>query len=182
VRWRYRPFQAAAIAALAALITACAVFAPLYDRAMQQALADIAIAQEASAVVGLQLRAEAGEAEFRGGPSPTLPGPEEVLRKVPADAQAYYLDPILGYSATVRPLPQGVQDPAGSVTWRDGECDHLTFVDGDCPADAGDIAVSTADARIFGYDVGTTLRVAPTPTGAPRPPWPSSAWRRAATT
>jgi putative ABC transport system permease protein len=42
----------------------------------------------------------------------------------------------------VRPLPDGVQDPAGSVTWRDGECDHLTFADGACPTDAGDIAVS----------------------------------------
>lgn len=159
MRWRYRPFQAAAIAALAALITACAAFAPLYDRAMQQALTDIAIAHEPASVVGLQLRAEAGEADYRGGPAPTLPDPEDVLAKVPDAMRSYYLDPVLGSSATVRPLPQGVQDPAGSVTWRDGQCDHLTFVDGACPSDPGDIAISKADAKIFGYDVGTTLRV-----------------------
>jgi putative ABC transport system permease protein len=168
MRWRYRPFQAAAIAALAALITACAVFAPLYDRAMQQALADLAIAHETPAEVGLQLRAEASEPEFAGAPTATLPGPEQVLRKVPESMQAFYLDPILSYSATVRPLPEGVQDPAGSITWRDGECDHLTFVDGGCPTDVGDIAISTADARIFGYDVGTTVRVAGAESGATR--------------
>src|ERR1700712_2174567 len=110
MRWRYRPFQAAAIAALAALITACAAFAPLYDRAMQQALTDIAIAHESPAVVGLQLSAEGGEAAFAGAPPPRRPKPEDVLAKVPDSTQAYYLDPILGYSADVRPLPQGVQD------------------------------------------------------------------------
>jgi putative ABC transport system permease protein len=96
---RYRPFQAAAIAALAALITACAAFAPLYDRAMQQALTDIAIAHEQPAVVGLQLSGEAGDPDFRGGPAPTLPRPEDLLRRVPADTQAYYRDPVFGYSA-----------------------------------------------------------------------------------
>lgn len=165
---RYRPFQAAAIAALAALITACAAFAPLYDRAMQQALTDIAIAHEQPAVVGLQLSGEAGDPDFRGGPAPTLPRPEDLLRRVPADTQAYYRDPVFGYSASVRPLPEGVQDPAGSVTWRDGECDHLTFVDGSCPSDAGDIAVSKSDARIFGYDVGATVRVAGGESGVAR--------------
>ncbi|MEP9365356.1 FtsX-like permease family protein [Nocardioides sp. CN2-186] len=160
MRWRYRPFQAAAIAALAALITACAAFAPLYDRAMQQALTDIAIAHEAPSVVGLQLSAEQGEPEYAGGPAPTLPTPEDLLRRVPASTQDHYLGPIVGYSADVRPLPEGVQDPAGSITWRDGQCDHLTFVDGACPTGPGDIAVSKADAKIFGYDVGTTFRVA----------------------
>ena len=37
---RYRRLQALSIALLAALITTCAVFAPLYDRATQQALVD----------------------------------------------------------------------------------------------------------------------------------------------
>ena len=37
-RWRHRPFQAAAVVALAALLTACAALAPLYYRAMQQSL------------------------------------------------------------------------------------------------------------------------------------------------
>ena len=43
MRLRYRPFQAVAIATLAALVTACAAFAPLYGRAMQQALTDLAV-------------------------------------------------------------------------------------------------------------------------------------------
>ena len=57
MRLRYRPFQAVAIATLAALVTACAAFAPLYGRAMQQALTDLAVDRTEQEVVGLQLRA-----------------------------------------------------------------------------------------------------------------------------
>ena len=52
MRLRYRPFQAVAIVTLAALITACAAFAPMYDRAMRQSLTDISIARTAPAVAG----------------------------------------------------------------------------------------------------------------------------------
>ena len=34
---RYRPFEAVVVALLAALVTTCAVVAPLHERAMQQA-------------------------------------------------------------------------------------------------------------------------------------------------
>ncbi len=45
VRFRHRPGQALAIVLLSALVTACAAFAPLYDRAMQQALVDLDLAR-----------------------------------------------------------------------------------------------------------------------------------------
>ena len=52
MRLRYRPFQALAIATLAALVTACAAFAPLYDRAMRQALTDITVEEPTAATEG----------------------------------------------------------------------------------------------------------------------------------
>ena len=41
---RHRRGQAVALVAISALITACTVFAPVYDRAMQQALVDTLLA------------------------------------------------------------------------------------------------------------------------------------------
>ena len=52
---RYRRVQSISIALLAALITTCAVFAPLYDRATQQALVDVRLGQVPEQVRGLGL-------------------------------------------------------------------------------------------------------------------------------
>ncbi len=166
MRLRYRPFQAAAIATLAALITACAVFAPLYDRAMRQALTDIAIAHEPVAVVGLHLRAAADvESTYHGSDySSVAPAdPEAALDALPADLVAAYGEPVFSSGAIVIPQPAKVEDPTGELIWRDGACDHVSFVDGACPAGPGDLAISEADARIFGYDVGTKFRIAGVP-------------------
>jgi len=54
---RYRKGQAAVVAALAALITACAAFVPLYDRAMQQALVDVELERHSAIEAGAQLEA-----------------------------------------------------------------------------------------------------------------------------
>ena len=40
-----------------------------------------------------------------------------------------------------------------------GACDHVTVVDGRCPRAVGEIMVTGADARVFQYRVGSTLRV-----------------------
>ena len=52
---RYRRLQSLSIAMLAALITTCAVFAPMYDRATQQALVDVRLGHVPEQVRGLGL-------------------------------------------------------------------------------------------------------------------------------
>ena len=169
MRLRYRPFQAFAIAMLAALVTACAAFAPLYDRAMQQALTDLAVDHTDQAIVGLQLRAIASDPRTTFGAHVRTrpPEPQAVLAEVPTAMRASYLAPVLGYAA-VATVPKGeipASDPSaptgstGEVIWREGACDHVTFTAGGCPTQAGDVAISEADARIFGLHVGMSFRV-----------------------
>jgi len=167
MRLRYRPFQAVVIALLAALITACAAFAPLYDRAMRQALADIVIDQTPPALSGLQVSAVA-DAEFGFGyhqQSPP-PAPDVLFSKVPPDLRSSYLDPIYGYSAVVMKEPGQPADPGSLLVWRDGECEHLELVDGACPSRPGDIVVSEADVDNFGFTTGTRFTIAGVPKNA----------------
>jgi len=161
-RWRYRPLQAAAVAALAALMTACAAFAPLYYRAMQQALTEITIANAPVVATSVQLSMSPGDEAFDAGPLQT---PEAVAAELPAAYRSSFRTPILGYTASSSVLPQQLTDPIGDLIWRSGQCEQLSFSDGGCPAAPGEIAVSAADVDNFGFDVGSTVRVE----GAPRP-------------
>lgn len=160
MRLRYRPFQAAALATLAALVTACAVFAPLYDRAMRQALTDITVERADPAVAGLQLvatRAGGGGFGFQNRDRPAYP--EVVADVVPAGIRASYLAPVLGYAAAASRLPGSSDDPGGDLVWRDGACVHLTIVAGACAERAGEIMVSEADADNFDLPVGARLAI-----------------------
>ncbi|HEU5037339.1 MAG TPA: FtsX-like permease family protein [Nocardioides sp.] len=174
MRFRYRPFQAVVIALLAALVTACAAFAPLYDRAMRQALADIVIDRTPPQFSGLQVTGTVDQ-EYGFGYHSQAPPPEPelVLSKVPPDLRAHYRDPIMGYSALVMRSPGGLTDPRSELLWRDRQCEHLEMVDGACPSAAGEIAVSQADADQFGLTTGTTFEVAGVP-GNGRHPAPTS--------
>jgi len=153
---RYRPFQALALATLAALVTACAAFAPLYDRAMQQALTDITVERAEPSRVALQLT---GGSDSEEGAS--LARPEALEELVTPAMRASYAEPVLGYRATASVLPGQPNDPLGDLIWREGACGHVTFVDGGCPDEAAAIAVSTADAENFGLDLGSSVSVAP---------------------
>jgi len=53
---RYRRLQALVLLALSALITACTVLAPLYDRAMQQALTRLSVDSAPASATAVQLR------------------------------------------------------------------------------------------------------------------------------
>lgn len=148
---RYRPFQALALATLAALVTACAAFAPLYDRAMQQALTDIEVERADPAAVALQMNA--------GADYMLSAKPENVLALVTPQMRDSYLEPVLGYRASAGVLPGGPTDPAGDLVWREGWCGQVVLVEGHCPAAPGDIAVSTADAENFGLTVGARVTI-----------------------
>src|SRR6478752_6010230 len=90
---RYRKGQAAALAVLAALVTACAVFSPLYDRAMQQSLVDVRLAQATPLDSGLQLEASSrvdNRALFQGEQAEPPPTPTQLLATVPRSALTSY--------------------------------------------------------------------------------------------
>ncbi|WP_395659850.1 FtsX-like permease family protein [Nocardioides sp.] len=167
MRFRYRPFQAAVIALLAALITACAAFAPLYDRAMRQALADVVVERTPPALTGLQVSAaQTSEGSFGVHGQNPPPDPTVVVSKIPADLRRNFLDPITGFSAVVMMNPGQPADPGSLLVWREGECEHLELVDGTCPSKAGDIVVSEADVENFGLRTGSTFTIAGVPGNA----------------
>jgi hypothetical protein len=165
VRWRYRPFQAAAIGLLAALVVACAVFTPIYDRAVRQAVARTAVARTDPALAGLRLTGTPSDSGAFGLPSEQRPmSPERVAATLPTGARASYGAPVLGFAASAVVAPGDSTDPVGEAVWRSGECDHVRLLSGTCPSRAGDVLVSAADRREFGYDAGTRLRVRAVPT------------------
>src|SRR6188508_259643 len=97
----HRRGQALALVAVAALITACTAFAPVYDRAMQQALVDTRLAQastdEASVIVQSEAAVDAGGAtEARD--------PRDLQAMVPRDVAARLGPPVLGRTAVVTPV------------------------------------------------------------------------------
>jgi len=91
---RHRRAQALAIAALAALITTCAAFAPLYDRAMQQALVQERLAAAPVQISGLRLTARI-----------STDSPDAVESEVPGSIRPYLRDPIPGGRVMVTEQP-----------------------------------------------------------------------------
>ena len=165
MRWRYRPFQAAAIGLLAALVVACAVFTPIYDRAVRQAVARTTIARTDPAVAGLQLTGRPSDSGGFGRSSVQRPmSPERVAAELPAAARASYGAPVLGAAATAAVLPGNRTDPVGEVMWRGDACDHVRLVSGTCPSRPGEVLVTRADRREFGYRPGSELQVGAVPT------------------
>lgn len=165
MRWRYRPFQAAALGFLATLVVACAVFTPAYDREVRQAVARTAVARTDPAVAGLRLTGTPRDSGGFGRTSVDRPmPPEELAAVLPASARASYAAPVLGWAAAAAVIPGGRTDPVGEVRWRSDQCDHVRLVSGACPSRPGDVLVSRDDRRLFGYAPGTRLRIEATPT------------------
>ncbi|GAA1932505.1 FtsX-like permease family protein [Nocardioides hwasunensis] len=158
---RHRRGQAAALLAVSALITACTAFAPVYERAMQQALAETLLSQASTAERVVALGSESavnaiGVTEARD--------PRELQALLPADVAGRLGDVVLDRRALVSPTT-GAVPPNGLLVWRDGACAHLQLLSGRCPDASGEIVVSEADADHFGLAVGSTLAVAPAEDG-----------------
>lgn len=161
---RYRKGQAAVLAALAGLITACAAFVPLYDRAMQQSLVDLELARLTPIAAGLQLEGVSMVAgAYTNEDQIPPPPPSALLGLMPADALASYGDPVRGWSAQVLQLPGGREDVEGTLLWRDGMCERVSLVSGRCPEATGEVLVSAADVAGLGLALGATVTVAGEP-------------------
>lgn len=159
-RWRYRPWQSIAVLALATLIAACAGFAPLHYRAMQQSLARLTI--ERAALVDSTLQLSQSVDPESVGPA-RVPRPERLVDQVGPELRELLAEPVLGLAGASILLTAPGAVPTGELTWRDRACEHIRLTEGACPREAGEIAVSAADVRNFDLRVGSTVRAADDP-------------------
>lgn len=134
---RYRRLQALVLLVLAALITSCVVLAPLYYRAMQQALTRSTADAATSSATAIQLRSVsrftygADVADFQ----PT--SREDLAALLPPDVRPWFGPGIDGSAVIVTRADQTGRSPVGDLQWRDGACEHVVWVAGVRPAVAG---------------------------------------------
>ncbi|MEI7054399.1 FtsX-like permease family protein [Nocardioides sp. CCNWLW239] len=151
---RFRAGQAVVIALLSALVTACAAFAPLYDRAMQQAAVAVTLQEAPSALRDLQIYGPASDwSQLRSTP-------DELLGLIP-DADHLFHEPVRGVSASTK-LDLDLHNPiVGELWWRAGQCEHVVVTAGSCPTESRQIMVSENEAQTYGLAVGTTVKAKP---------------------
>lgn len=147
---RYRWVQALVLILLAALVTACSVMAPLYNRAVDQAMVAATLEKSTSSERGLRLSSGSSS-------QPVLALSSTALDDlVPDTIREYFEPPIAGSSVTVRRMPL-LGEPEGRLVYRAGMCDHVRFVSGRCPARAREIAISAAQAKAYKQGVGASV-------------------------
>ena len=144
-RVRHRRLQALSLVALAALLTTSLCLGPLYQRAMEQALAGSVLANATPEQKAIRL-----SSDDRGA--------AELEDELPARLDPYLTAPIVSLAVPVSvPLPDG----GGSVATRlyavDAACTRLDVVAGSCPAESGQVMVSTADVATNGWTVGSQV-------------------------
>jgi putative ABC transport system permease protein len=160
---RYRRLQALVLLVLAALITACAVLAPLYDRAMQQALTRLTVDSAPASATAIQVRSLSRFTYGVNSANYAAASPDKLASLLPDSARQWFQPRIDGASVLVSRADQTPRSPVGALQWRDGACAHVTLVAGECPRGTGDIAVTAADQRNFGLAVGSTVAVVEQP-------------------
>ena len=147
---RYRRAQALALLLLSALITACAVFAPLYERALEQSLLRDGLTRQSE--ISTSIVAEAVQTG-RVPADPAVVRTAFPVSLIPAfDAGSDMWTGRLRYSGV-----EGDQS-AITVVGPQDTCRGLQVVQGSCPANPYEIAVSAAEAAHQHWTVGTTLR------------------------
>ena len=174
---RHRPVQACVIAALSALVTACAVITPLYQRALDQASAHVELDHAAPGASALQLTSSGLVASrYTGQRTPVRAlTPTELDQMVPASVRRSFKAPVDAQYVEVT-MPSDVAQPTdGTLTWRAGGCEHLELASGVCPTTAMQVVVSTADAQNFGWRPGSQVPALENqPSEALDPPAPST--------
>jgi len=163
---RYRPAQAVGLVLLSALITGCAVFAPLYQRALDQALLIDGLARDGVVATAVVLSSTA-EAD-------APPDPRSVRQLVPEVLGSLYDGGSEMWSGRVR--YNGVGGAGSKVFVRGPQdvCRGLVILDGVCPTLPYQILVSAAELKIQGWSLGTQLTpVEDQPTVASPGPLPS---------
>jgi putative ABC transport system permease protein len=148
---RYRRAQAAVLVLLSALIATCAVFAPLYQRALEQALLRTSISSASIADTALVVRGG------RGTASPNFAS-AELAGNVPASVRVLYGEPIGQMSDAISIVPKaGLKNSPGDLVARDQVCEHLKITTGACPKAVGEVLVSAKDMAAWKWPLGRTF-------------------------
>ena len=152
----HRRGQTLALVAVSALITACTAFAPVYDRAMQQALVDTLLAHASTAekTVTVQSEADGRRGRRDGGARPPRPpgdGPPRRGRTARTTCAGPHRESSPRSSATSRRPGHSSGETAPAST--------LRVLSGTCPGAPGEILVSEADVENFGLSLGSTPTV-----------------------
>ncbi len=136
--------------ALSALITACAVFAPLYERSLEQSLLRDGLTRQSlteTAVVASSVV------------SRDVPPSSTAMRSTfpPALAGLYDAGSDM-WSGRLRYTGVARQQSTIDVRGPQDVCRGLRLTQGTCPTKAYDVAVSAAEAKVQGWQVGTRLQ------------------------
>lgn len=149
---RYRRAQAVVLVLLSALIATCAVFAPLYQRALEQSLLRTSI--NAASVADTALVVRSG----RGTANPDF-GSADLAGNVPASVRVLYGEPIGQLSDAIDIVPRaGLKPSPGDLVARDRVCEHLTITTGACPKAVGEVLVSAKDLAAWKWPLGKTFQ------------------------
>jgi hypothetical protein len=155
----HRPMQACVIVMLSALVSTCAVFTPLYQRALDQASARSELQRATAGADLLQVVSDGVVPTTINGEDSPIPAlsPSALDRELPAKLDRVLVPPVAARFVQLS-MPDGTGHPAsGSLVWRADACAHVTLLTGACPTGVGQILVSAADAENFGWTTGTTL-------------------------
>ena len=150
---RYRRAQTVVVVVLSALVTTCLVLAPLYTRALEQAMVRTMLRDASAEQIGLRLSSTSST-------EPALALPPDALEQLPPDTiRPFFGPPVASSAVDVRRMPVA-GEPGGRLLARDGMCEHVRFADGRCPTAQGEIAVSADQVKAYATPVGATLDVA----------------------
>ena len=154
----HRRGQTLALVAVSALITACTAFAPVYDRAMQQALVDTLLAHASTDEQAVTVESEA---TVNAGGATEARDPRDLQALVPArrgrTARTTRAGPHRDRHPGRRRRPA---DRAARLARRRVRAPPRAERQ-PVPAAPGEILVSEADVENFGLSLGSTPTVAP---------------------
>jgi putative ABC transport system permease protein len=144
-RVRHRRLQALSLVALSGLLTTCLCLGPLYQRAMEQALAGSVLANATPEQESIRLTASDRGVDELEGELPKTLGP---FLTAPMESSVVPVT-VTAPDSTVR---------ATRLYAVDDLCEHLEVVRGRCPAASGEVIVSAADLEANGWTVGSKVR------------------------
>ncbi len=145
-RVRHRRLQALSLVALAGLLTVSVGLGPLYQRAMEQALAGSVLQNASPDQKALRVTAQGRSVD-------------SVLSSLPERLEPFVEDPIASVVTPVSvPTPDG-PSVATRLYAVGGACARLEVVQGECPSTSGQVMVSTDDVEVNGWTVGSTVKL-----------------------
>ena len=149
---RYRRAQAVVLVLLSTLVATCAVFAPLYQRALEQSLLRTSISAASVADTALVVRSGRGD----GQPDVPQRGPERQRARVGAARSTANRSGRCPTPSTSCPRA-GLKPSPGDLVARDRVCEHLRITTGACPKAEGEILVSAKDLAAWKWPLGKTF-------------------------